>query len=181
MQARQKRLSTHCWTMKSLKVRILDYLRKWLGDKLEEMPPCAQHSLLTSIGWRVAIGAKRDHFGPRFLRTRCRCQARPVSRKFAANAIQGGFDCIALLRLSNGCRDRRSDHAIPPAGASNPRPKIAVVVVVVVVAARPGSCLRCNIRSRRGFQSRLGVVGDNRSEPHRPYRRRFTGGLNALQ
>ena len=25
------------------------------------MQPCPQHSLLTSIGWRVAIGAKRDH------------------------------------------------------------------------------------------------------------------------
>ena len=38
-QARQKRLSTHCW--------FLDYLRKWLGDKLEEMQPC----MLANIHW----------------------------------------------------------------------------------------------------------------------------------
>jgi hypothetical protein len=61
MQARQKRLSTHCWTMKRVSCASWTTCEKWPGDKLEECQLCPQHSLLTSIGWRAAIGAKRDH------------------------------------------------------------------------------------------------------------------------
>jgi hypothetical protein len=61
MQAGQKRLSTHCWTMKRLSCASWTTCEKWLGDKWKKCQPCPQHSLLRSIGWRVAIGAKLDH------------------------------------------------------------------------------------------------------------------------
>ena len=61
MLAGQKRLSTHCWTMKRLSCASWTTCEKWLGDKWKKCQPCPQHSLLRSIGWRVAFGAKLDH------------------------------------------------------------------------------------------------------------------------
>ena len=69
MQVRQKRLSTHCWTMKRVSCASWTTCEKWLGDKLEECHASlsAQNVTTTrhSRHWQLAV--KEVNPLPRYL------------------------------------------------------------------------------------------------------------------
>ena len=93
------------------KLRILDYLRKVARRQVEEMQPCL-HSLLTSIGWRVAIGAKRDHNAKLSALAACCEGSQSIITLFAGRNDLHLHEDFRLDQLSNDLEhERRSNIA----------------------------------------------------------------------